>query len=128
MITKVYSVDINLPAGACGSLVMPGANTCLHAPLPNLSIEECKKYSHSNITFPDLRHVQKDSATSEKKKRKKLPVSRITLRNNCKGLERCKIYVQGHRVLHGTFSQTKVKCGTFPKVRWRSTQKYKARF
>jgi len=29
------------------------------------------------------------------------------LRNNSKGLERCKTYVQGHIILHGTFDEKK---------------------
>ena len=42
-------------------------------------------------------------------KRKKLHESSTTLRNNSKGRERCETYVQGHRLLHGTFGVKRVK-------------------
>ena len=49
---------------ACKGLVMPGANTWLHAPISNFSIEECKKYRHSITTSSDRCYMQKDYTTN----------------------------------------------------------------
>ena len=74
----------------------------MHFPLPNSSTEECEKYMHCKTPCPDLCHVQKNYATKTSpppqlriKKRKKLYESSTTLRNNSKGLKRCKTYEQG---------------------------------
>ena len=81
-------------------------------PLTNSSLEECEKYRHSKTTRPDLCRTQKDYSTKTLpqvtiKKSKKLCESGTTLRNNRKGHERYKTYVQVHRVMHGTLGKTK---------------------
>jgi len=50
-------------AGACRGQMMPGANACWYAPLPNSSIVECEKYKHSKTICPDICHVHKNYAT-----------------------------------------------------------------
>jgi len=90
---------------------MPREKPRLYALLRNSSIEEWEKYRHNKITCPDLCHVLKDYATKTSPKvrinGKKLYKSRTTLRNNSKGRQRCKKYVQVDRILHGTFDEKK---------------------
>jgi len=49
---------------------------------------------------PDLCHVQQDYLTKTylmlELRRKKMSESRTTLRNNSKGLKRCRMYMQEH--------------------------------
>jgi len=59
--------------------------------------------SHAN----GLRHEH--FISSENKEEKYLSESRNTLHNNSKALERYETYVQGHKVLHGTFGKKKMK-------------------
>jgi len=69
---------------------------------------------HRKTTCPDFCHVQNDYATKSSpqvriNKRKNCTSLVPRLRNNSKGCERCETYVLGHRTLHGTFGEKKVK-------------------
>jgi len=80
------------------------ASTCLYAPYeipvlrnvrntgtakpPAQTLATCKKIRHTNFTL---------SANRRKN----------CIRNNSKGRERCKTYLQGDRILHSTFGKNK---------------------
>jgi len=61
--------------------------------LPSQTFAACKRIT------PRQLHLKWES------RNKNLYGSRTTLCNNSKGLERSKMYVQGHRVLHDTFDK-----------------------
>jgi len=88
------------------------------------SVEEYEKYRHSKPACPDLCHVQKDYATKtspqERNKKKKAVRVYTTLRNNSKGLEGCKTYMQQSFAWYFWREKSEV---TFQKERWRSAHR-----